>query len=73
MTLSPSSIYYIIFGLLISGISSCLTSLNFWVTEHNPKTVFFSLESPRLMLGSPQIYNVVASVKKCLIYPQLFP
>jgi heme/copper-type cytochrome/quinol oxidase subunit 1 len=37
MTLSPSSTYYIIFGLLISGISSCLTSLNFWVTEHNPK------------------------------------
>jgi len=27
-------------------------------------TVFFSLESPRLMLGSPQIYNVVASVNQ---------
>ena len=32
MTLSPSSTGNLIFGLLISGISSCLTSLNFWTT-----------------------------------------
>merc|ERR1712146_783255 len=32
MSLSPSSTAYLIFGLLISGISSCLTSLNFWIT-----------------------------------------
>merc|ERR1711912_142111 len=31
MSLSPSSTGNLIFGLLISGISSCLTSLNFWV------------------------------------------
>ena len=30
MNLSPSSIIYIIIGLLISGISSCLTSINFY-------------------------------------------
>merc|ERR1712043_17974 len=32
MSLSPSSIAFMVFGLLMSGISSCLTSLNFWVT-----------------------------------------
>merc|ERR1711902_72781 len=33
MSLSPSSTGNLIFGLLISGISSCLTSLNFWTNE----------------------------------------
>merc|ERR1711890_56217 len=32
MSLSPSSTGNLIFGLLVSGISSCLTSLNFWIT-----------------------------------------
>jgi hypothetical protein len=32
MSLSPSSTGNLIFGLLMSGISSCLTSLNFWTT-----------------------------------------
>merc|ERR1711865_231498 len=32
MSLSPSSVAYLIFGLLIAGISSCLTSVNFWIT-----------------------------------------
>jgi heme/copper-type cytochrome/quinol oxidase subunit 1 len=35
MSLSPSSTALIIFGLLLSGISSCLTSLNFLVTILN--------------------------------------
>merc|ERR1712157_120191 len=35
MSLSPSSVAFIIFGLLMSGISSCVTSLNFWVTILN--------------------------------------
>merc|ERR1711970_963041 len=35
MSLSPSSTANLIFGLLISGVSSCLTSLNFWVTILN--------------------------------------
>merc|ERR1711920_589631 len=30
MSLSPSSTANLIFGLLMSGVSSCLTSLNFW-------------------------------------------
>merc|ERR1712060_665947 len=34
MSLSPSSTGNLIFGLLVSGISSCLTSLNFWITIH---------------------------------------
>merc|ERR1712222_242710 len=33
MSLSPSSTGSLIFGLLMSGVSSCLTSLNFWVNE----------------------------------------
>ena len=35
MSLSPSSTAFIIFGLLMSGISSCLTSLNFLTTICN--------------------------------------
>merc|ERR1712083_732489 len=35
MSLSPSSTAFVVFGLLMSGISSCLTSLNFWVTILN--------------------------------------
>ena len=35
MSLSPSSTAFIIFGLFMSGISSCLTSLNFLTTMWN--------------------------------------
>merc|ERR1712203_1177435 len=35
MSLSPSSTGNLVFGLLVSGISSCLTSLNFWITILN--------------------------------------
>merc|ERR1711939_495557 len=35
MSLSPSATAYLIFGLLMSGISSCLTSLNFLITVWN--------------------------------------
>merc|ERR1739848_934738 len=35
MSLSPSSTAFVIFGLLMSGISSCLTSLNFFTTMYN--------------------------------------
>ena len=45
MTLSPSSTYYIIFGLLISGISSCLTSLNFWITILNLRLYYLTLKT----------------------------
>merc|ERR1712093_697862 len=35
MSLSPSSTAFVVFGLLMSGISSCLTSLNFLITVWN--------------------------------------
>merc|ERR1712182_23357 len=35
MSLSPSSTAFVVFGLLMSGISSCLTSLNFLITVCN--------------------------------------
>ena len=40
MTLSPSSTGNLILGLLISGISSCLTSLNFWTTILNLRSYY---------------------------------
>merc|ERR1712167_215070 len=43
MSLSPSSTAFIIFGLLMSGISSCLTSLNFLITVCNLRS--YSLTS----------------------------
>lgn len=45
MTLSPSSTGNIIFGLIISGISSCLTSLNFWTTIHFLRSYYLILSS----------------------------
>merc|ERR1712098_520617 len=50
MSLSPSSTTYLIFGLLMSGISSCLTSLNFWVTILN-------LRSYCLILKGMPLFN----------------
>merc|ERR1712050_766735 len=44
MSLSPSSMFYIIFGLLVSGISSCLTSLNFYVTILNLRSYSITLK-----------------------------
>merc|ERR1711863_193206 len=45
MSLSPSSLSNLIFGLLISGISSCLTSLNFWVTILNLRSYCLTLKT----------------------------
>merc|ERR1711948_145514 len=45
MSLSPSSIGNLIFGLLVSGISSCLTSLNFWVTILNLRSYCLTLKT----------------------------
>merc|ERR1712146_147060 len=45
MTLSPSSVGNLVFGLLISGISSCLTSLNFWVTILNLRSYSLTLKT----------------------------
>merc|ERR1711976_721746 len=44
MSLSPSSVAFVIFGLLISGISSCLTSLNFCVTILNLRSYSLTLK-----------------------------
>merc|ERR1711933_105080 len=43
MSLSPSSTGNLLFGLLVSGISSCLTSLNFWVTILNLRSYCLTL------------------------------
>merc|ERR1711939_189559 len=45
MSLSPSSIAFMVFGLLMSGISSCLTSLNFWVTILNLRSYSLTLKT----------------------------
>merc|ERR1712057_141146 len=45
MSLSPSSVAYLIFGLLMSGISSCLTSLNFWTTILNLRSYYLTLKT----------------------------
>merc|ERR1712099_138674 len=45
MSLSPSSTANLIFGLLISGVSSCLTSLNFWVTILNLRSYYLTLKT----------------------------
>merc|ERR1712093_777790 len=45
MSLSPSSTAYLIFGLLMSGISSSLTSINFWVTILNLRSYCLTLKT----------------------------
>merc|ERR1712117_108479 len=50
LSLSPSSTANLIFGLLISGVSSCLTSLNFWLTILNLRTYSLTLKTMPLFL-----------------------
>merc|ERR1712194_151689 len=50
MSLSPSSTANLILGLLVSGISSCLTSLNFWVTILNLSSYCLTLKTMPLFL-----------------------
>ena len=45
MSLSPSTTAYLIFGLLMSGISSCLTSINFWTTILNLRSYYLTLKT----------------------------
>merc|ERR1711966_97956 len=45
MSLSPSSTANLILGLLVSGISSCLTSINFWVTILNLRSYCLTLKT----------------------------
>merc|ERR1711862_347062 len=48
MSISPSSVAYLIFGLGLAGISSCLTSLNFWVTILNLRSYYLTLKTMSL-------------------------
>merc|ERR1712117_982993 len=50
MSLSPSSTGNLIFGLLVSGVSSCLTSLNFWITILNLRSYCLTLKTMPLFL-----------------------
>merc|ERR1712048_224799 len=45
MSLSPSATAYLIFGLLMSGISSCLTSINFFITILNLRSYYLTLKT----------------------------
>merc|ERR1712100_116897 len=45
MSLSPSTTAYLTLGLLMSGVSSCLTSLNFWVTILNLRSYSLTLKT----------------------------
>merc|ERR1711939_742052 len=44
MSLSPSSVALMVFGLLMSGMSSSLTSVNFWITILNLRSFSFTLK-----------------------------
>merc|ERR1712141_249686 len=52
MSLSPSSTGNLVLGLLISGVSSCITSLNFWVTILNLRSYYLTLKTMPLFLWS---------------------
>merc|ERR1712007_77370 len=52
MSLSPSSTGNLILGLLISGVSSCITSLNFWITILNLRSYSLTLKTMPLFLWS---------------------
>ena len=52
MSLSPSSIALMLFGLLTSGLSSSLTSVNFWVTTLNLRCFSFTLKTMPLFCWS---------------------
>ena len=49
MSLSPSTTAYLIFGLLMSGISSCLTSINFFTTIINMRSYNMTLNTMPLL------------------------
>merc|ERR1712125_32435 len=48
MSLSPSSVALMVFGLLMSGMSSSLTSVNFWITILNLRSYCLTLKTMRL-------------------------
>merc|ERR1712141_586853 len=52
MSLSPSSTGNLLIGLLMSGVSSCLTSINFFVTILNLRSYSLTLKTMPLFLWS---------------------
>jgi len=52
ISLSPSSILFLVFSLLISGLSSCLTSINFLITFLNLRTYSLTLNTITLFSWS---------------------
>merc|ERR1712054_450891 len=52
MSLSPSTTAYLTFGLLMSGISSCLTSVNFFITILNLRSYCLTLKTMPLFCWS---------------------
>jgi heme/copper-type cytochrome/quinol oxidase subunit 1 len=48
MSLSPSSIGYLLLGVLMVGISSSLTSINFWTTILNLRSYYLTLKTMSL-------------------------
>merc|ERR1712028_174483 len=71
MSLSPSSTAYLIFGLLMSGISSCLTSLNFWTTILNLRSYCLTLRT-MLLLTLPVLSGALLMVLADLHCNSLF-
>merc|ERR1711988_800396 len=49
MSLSPSATAYLVFGLLMSGVSSCLTSINFFITILNLRSYCLTLKTMPLL------------------------
>merc|ERR1712096_453809 len=45
MSLSPSATAYLVYGLLMSGVSSCLTSVNFFITILNLRSYCLTLKT----------------------------
>jgi len=52
MSISPSGTINMIIGILLSGLSSCLTSLNFWITIIILRSSSFTLKTMPLFLWS---------------------
>ena len=62
MAFSPSSTGNLIFGLLISGISSCLASLNFWTTILNLRPYYLTLKTVPIISLSVLDYSFHAFI-----------
>merc|ERR1712176_404828 len=67
MSLSPSSTASLIFGLLMSGISSCLTSLNFWVTIQNLRSYSLPLFPWALFITAAMLLLVLPVLTGALL------